>query len=58
MKIQVGDDNSNKFTFSISQYFGELIFLVSKDIQCMSDFFLIFKSQRIRIIKISGNGSF
>mgnify|MGYP000007730950 CR=1 FL=1 len=45
MKIEIGDDDSDKFAFSVGKDFGQFVFLISQFFQSCGYFFLIFKGQ-------------
>ena len=53
MKIKVRDNDPYKFAFPIGKNPGKLVFSVAELIKGFCDLFLIFQSQRIRMIEIS-----
>jgi len=56
MHVEVGNQDSHEFRLTAGQDAADLVLLIVQIYQSLSDFLLIFQSQRIRVVEIPGNG--
>ena len=55
MHVQIRDNDSHKFGFSVGQDPGHFIFLIIQRFQGIGDDLLVLQGQGVRVVEIPGN---